>query len=992
MSEQLINEYVDRSAFSSDTDFIKNQVKEALDAFTKLSKTKVILNVTGTGKEAAASIKAVNDELAKSVKTSNDATAASKKAAQQLLLEAKARESNAGAVKNEAEARRANAQAAAIERKEAEAAAKAQEKARRETEKQANAYEKLKKQYREVSNEAKRLGAEFGTSSRQFKNAAAEASKLNDQLLKIERSVGQNQRNVGNYGAAIRGFGKDILFAAGAMIGINSAFQAFQFLFQTNLKFDSLNAAIKQLSGSSEEFAINQSFLKKTANDLGLGIVDLTKAFKNFYAAATTAGLSTGATRDIFEKVSRSAAQLKLSQDDVNGVFTAFGQIISKGKVQAEELRGQIGERIPGAFAIAAKSLGVTTAELDKMLKSGQVIAKDFLPKFAEELEKTFGGGTGQVEGLQASINRFQNRLADIVNDESGGLNQFFSKVVNFFTNALDGAEKFFSFFYNKIDPAKAKLQDINRAFGDAYNEQKGKSIGEITQALNDNIIAAQKAAKDVRQLAAEYKYFKNQANAQNLKSAATVFNEQDARTKGIRKALLDAAKKDVVTAVEGETEEERKAREKAAKQRLLDGIRAEQAWNREMAKVRRLNRIQEDFGAPEAGPDLELEKLKATAEKRKAFLEADKSDRLRRNEELFSKGIIQLEEYENEKARITTEGDQYLIKAEIDYTEQIIALAKSRGEDVAQQEATLAALKLKYAETVSAALKKTAKADAKEEAKDLKERQKLIKEALKDLQGELFNLASVAVGARFENEKNALQDQIDLIEKKKQAEIEAINATTASAEEKAAKIKLIEARAAAQKEQLELRQRQADQRNARFQKALSISQIIITTAQAVVRGLKDGGPVLAAIYAAIGAAQIAAVIAQPIPRYKMGTANHPGGLAVVGDGGKQEVVVTPDGKAALTPATDTVMNLPKGTVVHPDVKAFAATNHRDVALSDTVNNAVLESLMKDHIKATKAIGRAIQEQPVYMPDGSGGMRVKRGNEFTHYINQNVKY
>jgi tape measure domain-containing protein len=96
-----------------------------------------------------------------------------------------------------------------------------------------------------------------------------------------------------------------------------------------------------------------------------------------------------------------------LSGEQTEGAFLALGQMMSKGTVSAEELRGQLGERIPGAFQIAAKAMGVTTAQLGKMMQQGEVVASEFLPKFGNELEKRFGKqAAGASESLQANLNK----------------------------------------------------------------------------------------------------------------------------------------------------------------------------------------------------------------------------------------------------------------------------------------------------------------------------------------------------------------------------------------------------------------------------------------------------------------------------------------------------------------------------------------------------------------------------------------------------------
>ena len=92
----------------------------------------------------------------------------------------------------------------------------------------------------------------------------------------------------------------------------------------------------------------------------------------------------------------------------------ATGQVLSKGKVQAEELRGQIGERLPGAFALFAEAIGKTPKELDKALNDGEVTIEDFL-KFTSKLFKRFGKNAEEiVNGPALAGQRLEKALGDL--------------------------------------------------------------------------------------------------------------------------------------------------------------------------------------------------------------------------------------------------------------------------------------------------------------------------------------------------------------------------------------------------------------------------------------------------------------------------------------------------------------------------------------------------------------------------------------------------
>lgn len=154
------------------------------------------------------------------------------------------------------------------------------------------------------------------------------------------------------------------------------------------------------------------AFVNKLSDDLAVSLQASKDGFKLLSGSLRGTNLEGEATRDIFSGIATAGAAMRLSTDQIQGAYLAVSQIASKGKVQAEELRGQLGERLPGAFKIAADAMNVTQAELNKLLETGKVTAEDFLPKFAAELQNTFGGLAAQVaDGPAASIEKFKNSV-----------------------------------------------------------------------------------------------------------------------------------------------------------------------------------------------------------------------------------------------------------------------------------------------------------------------------------------------------------------------------------------------------------------------------------------------------------------------------------------------------------------------------------------------------------------------------------------------------
>jgi len=238
---------------------------------------------------------------------------------------------------------------------------------------------------------------------------------------------------------------------AGIGLSIAGAVEAVKGITQATIQFQQFNSTLQVGLGSAQKAGEALSFVRAESQRLGLDLAVSADQFAKLAAASKGTALEGKATRDIFTSMSEAATVLGLSADQTRGALNAFQQMISKGKVQAEELRGQLGERLPGAFGLAARAMGVTTAELDKLLAAGKVTADDLLPKLAVELNKTFGPQAEEsAKGLQSQINRMNTALFDlkIAVGESGLINflssgiELATKLGNALTAAFGGGPK----------------------------------------------------------------------------------------------------------------------------------------------------------------------------------------------------------------------------------------------------------------------------------------------------------------------------------------------------------------------------------------------------------------------------------------------------------------------------------------------------------------------------------------------------------------------
>lgn len=175
-----------------------------------------------------------------------------------------------------------------------------------------------------------------------------------------------------------------------------------------------VTTALKNVSGGMSQFADNQRYLLDMAKKYGLEINALTGNYAKFTAAASISGMTMDDQRKIFESVSRAVTAFGMSAEDSNGVFLALSQMMSKGKISSEELRLQMGERLPIALQAMAKAAGTSVAGLDKLLKQGKLMSADVLPKFAKALDEMIPNV--DTDNLETSVNRLKNAFTEMVN------------------------------------------------------------------------------------------------------------------------------------------------------------------------------------------------------------------------------------------------------------------------------------------------------------------------------------------------------------------------------------------------------------------------------------------------------------------------------------------------------------------------------------------------------------------------------------------------
>lgn len=219
-------------------------------------------------------------------------------------------------------------------------------------------------------------------------------ARANAQTKSLTTSVGQLRGALASIGALA--LAREIYTASNAM--------------------ESFERGLTAVFGSNVAVREEMSFVRAEADRLGVSFRLLSEGYVQITASAKGTALAGQASRDIFTAVAESARVFNLSQEKTAGTINAVSQIISKGVVSMEELRQQLGDRLPGALQIAARSMHMTTAELIDLVAQGKLSATDFLPAFAKGLRESAAAGVALAASSPAAeVERMKNALFELL-------------------------------------------------------------------------------------------------------------------------------------------------------------------------------------------------------------------------------------------------------------------------------------------------------------------------------------------------------------------------------------------------------------------------------------------------------------------------------------------------------------------------------------------------------------------------------------------------
>ena len=286
---------------------------------------------------------------------------------------------------------------------------------------------------------------------------------------------------------------------AGNMVGTFAIAAGIATVTKTGQQFEGIDSALLAVSGSAALAGENLQFVKDESLRLGKPLKESADAFSKMLAAR--GNLSAGEVKKTFTAMNEVAVVLGLTADQANRGNRAISQMMSKGKVSAEELRLQLAEAgfanaIPEMvksaqdIGLISKELGLVqaTSEFYNLQQQGKVITEEILPAFSKRMKEFASGGLAEkLKSNAVAMGKMMNAWEQIQNMifKSGfgeGLTELFntlSKSGMELSELWEGLGKILGGVFRIAAKAIAAITPTLAALGGAFNSLSD-ALGEV--------------------------------------------------------------------------------------------------------------------------------------------------------------------------------------------------------------------------------------------------------------------------------------------------------------------------------------------------------------------------------------------------------------------------------------------------------------------------------------------------------------------------------
>lgn len=288
--------------------------------------------------------------------------------------------------------------------------------------------------------------------------AVAQLNILQARILNLGTTVASASNRMNASFASTSKMIQQVVTSLAGLYGIKKIIDLFQGLIskivEVNRVYTGFIASMSVIKGSLAGARQEYEFLYAMSNKLGVGIENSITQYHRLAASLKNVDKTGQLTRHIFTSLSEAAVVLHSRGRDVQLIFEAVQQMASKGKLSLEELQRQLGNTLPGAFAIAARGMmqsqsfidaGVTTAveaerKLRQGIEKGTINVYEFLARLSQQLKVEYGSGVEYAsKQFTASFTRMKNALWDFYRTAGdagaiAGLNSLISNITALLT------------------------------------------------------------------------------------------------------------------------------------------------------------------------------------------------------------------------------------------------------------------------------------------------------------------------------------------------------------------------------------------------------------------------------------------------------------------------------------------------------------------------------------------------------------------------------
>ena len=265
-----------------------------------------------------------------------------------------------------------------------------------------------------------------------------------------------------------------------------------------------LQIALRGVTKNQGDFVKGLDIISTTSRKLNVPIAASTKQFTTLSASVLGAGGTIEDAELVFTGVSNAIKATGGNAEDVQSAIRAMSQIFGKGKVSAEELQGQLGERLAGAVVKFAEANGSSLAKLQKDLRDGTV-GLDQVIKFAEKLNVDFAKTAEEVanssadagQRLKTTMDRLKLAVGTILQPIGAEFQRVFGAIVGAITDAIEAFNKFMGIgLGNAIAKTEKNIKSLRERIDNSsddkvikrLNQQLDRALAKLARLQGDQV------------------------------------------------------------------------------------------------------------------------------------------------------------------------------------------------------------------------------------------------------------------------------------------------------------------------------------------------------------------------------------------------------------------------------------------------------------------------------------------------------------------------